>query len=397
MLSVDAGLGQATVRLADGREGTFDRPLLDAAQTRLAYVSHPFPAQGQTTDTTHVIATRLSTAEGSYVGLTRARSRTHVYAASDEFELQPGVQREMQLAALAERLGRSVPKMPSIRVPLAHEQRVEREHTERTAPDARPATIGELRAERDRLRNLARTYPTSAAEDISLLERSAADFARHAAGADAAAGSLRTELDGMGRLARRGSRANELRTLRTLSERRAEDARRAELAARTRLAETTTGPESPARWEAEHPQAREHLADAERALARAVSTAAARAVDLPGEHLIRVLGPPPDPQRKADRETWTRAAQAVEIYRIAHDIDPAERSALGPQPEPGQTSWERRGDWRRAGEMVLEARKRLGIDTQGHGPVEQRLARVDGLIPDADRERALDRDHGWEL
>ena len=56
---VDAGLGQATLRLTDGREGPFDKRLLDAAQIRLAYVSHPFPAQGQTTDTTHVIATAL--------------------------------------------------------------------------------------------------------------------------------------------------------------------------------------------------------------------------------------------------------------------------------------------------------------------------------------------------
>jgi hypothetical protein len=385
------------VRLADGREGPFDRSLLDAAATRLAYVCHPFRAQGQTTDTTHVIATRLSTAEGSYVGLTRARSRTHVYAATDELELQPGAPREPALATLAERLGRSVPEMPSIRVPLAHEQRVEREHTERTGTDPRPASIGELRAERDRLRDLVRTYPTSAAEDISLLERSAAYFARHAAGADAEAGRLRTELDGMGRLARRGSRANELRTLLTLSERRAENARRAELAERTKLAETTTGPESPARWESEHPHAREDLAAAERAFAQAVSTAAARAVEQPGEHVIRVLGQPPEPQRKADRETWTRVARAVETYRIAHEIDPAERSALGPQPDPGRTSWERRADWRRAGESVLEARKRLGIAPPGHGPVEQRLAGVDGLIPDADRERVLDRDHGWEL
>jgi hypothetical protein len=397
VLSVDAGLGQVTVRLTDGREGTFDRSLLDAAATRLAYVSHPFLAQGQTTDTTHVIATRLSTAEGSYVGLTRARSRTHVYAATDELDLQPADAREKQLAALAERLGRSVPEMPSIRVPLAHEQRVEREHAERAAPDSRPASIGELRAERDRLQDVVRAYPMSAAEEVSLLERSAADFARHAAGADAAAGGLRAEVEAMGRLARRGSRANELRTLLTLSERRAENARLAELAARTKLAETTTDPASPARWESEHPQAREQLADAERALAQAVSTEAGRAVDQPGEHLIRVLGQPPDPQRKADRETWTRAAQAVETYRITHEIDPAERSALGPQPEPRGTSWERRADWRRAGESVLEARKRLGIDTQGHGPVEQRLARVDGLIPDADRECAVDRGHGWEL
>lgn len=44
--SVDAGLGQGTLRLSDGRAGTFDRELLDWARTRLAYVSHPFPSAG---------------------------------------------------------------------------------------------------------------------------------------------------------------------------------------------------------------------------------------------------------------------------------------------------------------------------------------------------------------
>ena len=47
---------------------------------RLAYVQHPFPAQGQTTDTTHLIASEHATQQGTYVALTRARHRTHIHA-----------------------------------------------------------------------------------------------------------------------------------------------------------------------------------------------------------------------------------------------------------------------------------------------------------------------------
>jgi hypothetical protein len=152
--SVDAGLGQGRLRLSDGREGTFDRELLDRAQTRLAYVSHPFPAQGQTTDTTHVIAGPLSTAEGSYVALSRARARTHVYAARDELDLTRDAPPEAAVTALGTRLGRSEPEMPSIRIPLAHEARVERQHA-RAASSGGLDRAGEqlalLRAERDRL------------------------------------------------------------------------------------------------------------------------------------------------------------------------------------------------------------------------------------------------------
>jgi ATP-dependent exoDNAse (exonuclease V) alpha subunit len=68
----------ATLRFSDGRDGRFDRRLLDAAQVRLAYVSHPFPSQGATTDTTHVIAGSLSTAEGSYVAGGGGGGRGHM-------------------------------------------------------------------------------------------------------------------------------------------------------------------------------------------------------------------------------------------------------------------------------------------------------------------------------
>jgi hypothetical protein len=47
--------------------------------------------------------------------------------------------------------------------------------------------------------------------------------------------------------------------------------------------------------------------------------------------------------------------------------------------------------------QVLDARGRLDIAKQGLGPIEERTARVDGLLPDRDRERALDRGLGWDI
>jgi conjugative relaxase-like TrwC/TraI family protein len=95
---------------------------LQEAGVRLAYVQHPFPAQGLTSDTTHLIVAEHATKEGSYVGLTRAREQTTIYTELDGEEL-------------AERLGRSEPQMPSITVPLAHEQVVCEETREQAKPE----------------------------------------------------------------------------------------------------------------------------------------------------------------------------------------------------------------------------------------------------------------------
>lgn len=113
-----------TLRLSDGRGATLDRAQIDQADIRLAYVQHPFPAQGQTTDTAHLILSHHATREGSYVGLTRARERTDVYAALDELELFEG---QNELAAIAQQMSRSEPEMASIDTPLAHEAAVETE------------------------------------------------------------------------------------------------------------------------------------------------------------------------------------------------------------------------------------------------------------------------------
>jgi conjugative relaxase-like TrwC/TraI family protein len=88
-----------------------------AAQLRLAYVQHPFPAQGLTTDTARLIVSAHATREGTYVALTRAREETHLYAEESVDADRDGD----RLQALADRIGRTEPDLPSIAIPLEHE------------------------------------------------------------------------------------------------------------------------------------------------------------------------------------------------------------------------------------------------------------------------------------
>jgi len=136
VLAVAADEQHATVQLGDGREVGWDRGQLDAASARLGYVSHTFPAQGQTVDRAHVIAGEHADANGTYVALTRARESTWLYASTERLDAgdQDGAGGKDRLARLADRLGRSEPEVPSIAVALAHEQRVERELDEQSAP-----------------------------------------------------------------------------------------------------------------------------------------------------------------------------------------------------------------------------------------------------------------------
>jgi len=121
VLVVADGEQHATIVLADGREARWDRGQLDAASVRLGYVTHTFPAQGQTVDRAHVIAGEHSDANGTYVALTRARESTRLYASSErlspgnEQEPSQGSDRRALLEALAERLGRTEVEAPSIR------------------------------------------------------------------------------------------------------------------------------------------------------------------------------------------------------------------------------------------------------------------------------------------
>jgi hypothetical protein len=120
---VDADREQVTLRLGEHREVTLDHDQMTAADLRLAYVQHPFPAQGLTSDTAHVIISGYPTQEGSYVALTRAREQTTIYATTPT-EPDPDEPRTDPLSQLAERMSLSEPEVPSIHLPLAHEDRL---------------------------------------------------------------------------------------------------------------------------------------------------------------------------------------------------------------------------------------------------------------------------------
>lgn len=140
------------------------------ADLRLAYVQHPFPAQGQTTDTTHLIIGEHATREGTYVGLTRARHSTNIYA-TDNPELEPGSD---PLHELAERISRTEPDVPSIHTPLAHETALSRENSIETAapgetrtPDRNTALEQDASAENrlDETARTARSWPRTLSDE----------------------------------------------------------------------------------------------------------------------------------------------------------------------------------------------------------------------------------------
>ena len=106
------------LELRDGGRMVLDAEEVAAADVRLAYVQHPFPAQGQTTDTAHLIVGDGATAAGTYVAITRARERTDLYGA-EVAEMSA----DERLVALSERLGRSEAEVPSIQKPVAARER----------------------------------------------------------------------------------------------------------------------------------------------------------------------------------------------------------------------------------------------------------------------------------
>ena len=275
---VAAGGQSARLRLSDGREAVFPRELLDQAQTRLSYVQHPFPAQGVTTDTGHVIVGEHATAEGSYVALTRARASTHLYATPDP-ELAPNAGQDVVVGALAERMGRSDPEIPSIAVPLAHEQQVEAEHAResrrRPAPppeEDQPTRdeVAELREQRDRLAAVMGTYPADVEAQIRRLREQAEGAREAAAGDQERSERYQHAYDELGLMRRR---AQDGRQLQEHAEQFAEraGAQQAHGDRLDRQARTlASGPGSPAGWEHAHPGIRGQLHAAETALADAV-------------------------------------------------------------------------------------------------------------------------------
>jgi len=132
VIEVGQGSGALILELKDGRTAALGEEQIARADVRLSYVQHPFPAQGVTTDTAHVIVGEHPTAEGSYVALSRARESTRLYASREPLTHSGVGEGRDELEALAERIGRSEPEVPSIRNPLAHEHSIAAHHDQAT-------------------------------------------------------------------------------------------------------------------------------------------------------------------------------------------------------------------------------------------------------------------------
>jgi hypothetical protein len=118
--AIDSDASQLELTLPTGDRLALSIGEATAAQLRLAYVQHPFPAQGITTDTAHLIVSGHASREGTYVALTRAREETHLYtgqAPAQDLDSD-------RLQVLAERLSGTESDVPSIAIPLGPERRV---------------------------------------------------------------------------------------------------------------------------------------------------------------------------------------------------------------------------------------------------------------------------------
>jgi conjugative relaxase-like TrwC/TraI family protein len=118
--SVNAAGRVVLLQTQDGHQIALTEEQAARADLRLAYVQHPFPAQGQTTDSTHVIVAEHATREGSYVALTRARDQTHLYARQQDTDTDD----QDELAALADHISRTEPDLPSIDTPIRYKNRI---------------------------------------------------------------------------------------------------------------------------------------------------------------------------------------------------------------------------------------------------------------------------------
>jgi conjugative relaxase-like TrwC/TraI family protein len=353
----------ATVQLTDGRQASWERAQLDAASARLAYVSHTWPAQGQTVDRAHVIAGEHSDSNGTYVALTRARERTHLYASAERLDSvdDDGGGREDRLARLAERLGRAEPEMPSIAVALAHEQRVERELDRERAPsltgrpdrdadreegsrrqasererrDEQHAALDRARVQRDEAAvqlQQARVQRDAAARVMATLPRDpqiqhALADARYAAGQAQYAAAQREQLDGqlagLGRFARLGERGRTLKaqlaTARDRERQAAERQQRGEQQAASRQAQLD---QQHRVWDAQHPGAQQRHHAAQRAYAQAQDLHQA-AEQTYNARLVTATVAPPGAQRPL------RPGEALELDRPARRPGP-DRGRGGP-------------------------------------------------------------------
>ena len=335
VLDVDDAGQAATLRLADGRQARFTQAQVDQASVRLAYVQHPFPAQGHTTDTTHLLVAEHATQEGSYVALTRARHATHIHAThhAAEPERSPPAD-EDPLRLLAERMSRIEPELASIRTPLAHEHHAADRHATETQPadpqaDDERELADQLQQARAALRNAERvlaSYPAEHERQHAVRAAAVDQLDGRISEQQHLAGYLRTRVDQLGLIARRRAPgrelAHQLSDTQARLERLADEQHQHRQAAADHALVVRD-------WHARHPDARQRLEAAEHDLDGLADREARRRLRHPGPHLTDALSRPRTP---GSRQIWEQAALEIERYRARYQISPADPRALGPAP-----------------------------------------------------------------
>lgn len=101
---------------------------LEQADVRLAYATHPFPSQGMTLDTVHILDADGSNANSTYVALTRAREETKLYTSLEQLRLDGDASAAEIVERLAARFGKDSVELPSIELPEVYESSIERQH-----------------------------------------------------------------------------------------------------------------------------------------------------------------------------------------------------------------------------------------------------------------------------
>ena len=268
--------------------------------------------------------------------------------------------------------------MPSIRSRSSHEQHVEREHVQltldvdqagerrRVARGARPAQA------------IVDSYPRDAADRVESLERDVERFRANAESWSREAERARGELAALGPFASAAKQANELTSTSTSAS--AELTKHAGRAQQrqAKLAEIHDGPDSPQRWEAEHPDAREQLREAEQH-SKTRCRARSRPRDpTPAKHLTRVLGERPSDEQPVERDTWEQGSASSRAlpHHLRDRPGRADRARSRTRPSRSPGAKARRLE--SAGKQVLEAREQLDLERPGYGPTEERMARVLG-------------------
>ena len=105
------------------------------------------------------------------------------------------------------------------------------------------------------------------------------------------------------------------------------------------LAELESAAEHRTVWLAEHPTEVVWRSDLVRRIRDRVAALAEKAVADPPDHVLRIVGAPPD--HPVDRVAWSRVAGAIEAHRERWRVEPADLGRTGSMSAAQRSEWER--------------------------------------------------------